>query len=315
MPATKISDVIQPELFTQYTIERTAELSRLVESGIITANPLLNDLITGGGTTLTMPRWNDLTGQSQVLTDSEDIAVSNITTSSDIATLLIRANAWGTHELAGALAGSDPMQAIGDLVAKWWVRDEQRTLMSILKGVFSSATMAALAADYSTEPISASVVLDAKQLLGDAAESLTAMAVHSATYTDLQKKNLIEFVPDSRGEVRIPTYLGYRLIIDDGMPVEGDVYTTYLFSSGVIARGEGVPVSITPVETSRNALGSTDYLIHRRAFVLHPMGIKWKGTPAKPTPSNTELATGTNWERVNETKKIGMVKLTHILTV
>ena len=85
------------------------------------------------------------------------------------------------------------------------------------------------------------------RLLGDAADALTALIMHSAVYTTLQKQNLIAFIPNARGEVNIPTYLGYRVIIDDGVPVSGSgderVFTTYLVGSGAIGRGEGVPVS------------------------------------------------------------------------
>jgi len=313
MPATRITDVIIPEIFVPYVINRTAELSRLVESGIITSNERLDQLVTGGGTTINMPFWNDLTGESQVLDDTTPIDVGNITTAADIAALLIRAKSWGAHELAGALAGSDPMKAIGDLVSKWWARDEQRILINILKGIFSAASMAPLVHDASTDPISATVVLDGKQHLGDAADQLAAVAMHSAVYTELQKQNLIVYIPNARGEINIPTYLGYRVIVDDGMPVDGAVYTSYLFAQGVIARGDGLPVSLTPVETDRDSLMSTDILIHRRAFVLHPMGIKWKGSPVKPTPSNAELATGTNWQRVYEVKQLGIVQIKHTI--
>ena len=48
MAVTKISDVIVPEHFAAYVIERTAEKSKILNSGIAVANPRLNELITGG---------------------------------------------------------------------------------------------------------------------------------------------------------------------------------------------------------------------------------------------------------------------------
>ena len=84
-----------------------------------------------------------------------------------------------------------------------------------------------------------------------------------------------------------------------------------MFARGVIGRGEGTPVSFVPVETDRDSLGSKDVLIHRRAFVMHPYGIKWKGSPTAETPSDAELQTGTNWERVYEEKNIGIVAIKH----
>ena len=69
MAVTKIADVIVPEIFTPYVIEKTAEKSRILTSGIAIANPKLNELVTAGGTTMQMPYWKDLTGADEVLSD------------------------------------------------------------------------------------------------------------------------------------------------------------------------------------------------------------------------------------------------------
>lgn len=321
MPVTRIEDVIVPEIFAQYMIKRTAELSNIIRSGLAAPNPLLNQLVSGGGTTINMPHWQDLSGSSQVLSQDRPIATDGIKAANEVAVLLIRATGRSAHELAGALAGSDPIAAIVQLMAEWWVRDEQRILVDTLNGVFASTDMSDLVLPAGTQPISAELVLDGKQLLGDNAGKLAAICMHSYTFTELQKQNLIEYIPDARGEVLIPTYLGYTVIFDDGMPVDmtnpsTPIFTTYLFQRGVIGRGEGVPVSITPVEFDRDAANSTTNLFHRRALVLHPAGMKWIGTPtdpADPTPSNLDLAKGTNWKRVFEKKQMGMVKILHTL--
>ena len=148
--------------------------------------------------------------------------------------------------------------------------------------------------------------------------------MHSAAYTKLQKDNVIQFIPAAESKIQIPTYLGYRVIVDDGLPVTPATtgenatpakYTTYLFGQGVISRGEGVPAALTPFETDRDSLASTDIMITRRAYVLHPRGMAWQpaSSLAGATPSNAELATGANWTRVADVKKMGIVKLVHTL--
>lgn len=321
MAVTKIADVIVPEIFTPYVIEKTAEKSRILTSGIAIANPKLNELVTAGGTTMQMPYWKDLTGDDEVLSDQNPLTPGKIGADKDIACLLLRGRAWGANELAGALAGDDPMAAIADRVSDYWARREQAILVSVLTGVFASASMANHIADKSTQTISGNMVLDAKQLLGDSADQLQAIMMHSAVYTELQKQNLIQYTTTSDGKITIPTYLTYQVIVDDGMPVQtvGEgasaykVYTTYLFAKGSIGRGEGTPVSLTPTETDRDSLAGEDFLINRRALVMHPMGVKWIGTPAGVTPSNAELATGTNWQRVYEDKNLGLVAIKHKL--
>ena len=251
MAVTKIADVIVPEIFTPYVIEKTAEKSRILTSGIAIANPKLNELVTAGGTTMQMPYWKDLTGDDEVLSDQTPLTPGKIGADKDIACLLLRGRAWGANELAGALAGDDPMAAIADRVSDYWARREQAILVSVLTGVFASASMANHIADNSSSVISGNMVLDAKQLLGDSADQLQAIMMHSAVYTELQKQNLIQYTTTSDGKITIPTYLTYQVIVDDGMPVQtvGEgasaykVYTTYLFAKGSIGRGEGTPVS------------------------------------------------------------------------
>lgn len=317
MAVTKIADVIVPEIFTPYVIEKTAEKSRILTSGIAIANPKLNELVTAGGTTMQMPYWKDLTGADEVLSDQTPLTPGKIGADKDVACLLLRGRAWGANELAGALAGDDPMAAIADRVADYWARREQATLVSVLTGAFAAASMSNHTLDKSAAAggIDGPMVLDAKQLLGDSADQLQAIMMHSAVFTELQKQNLIQYTTTSDGKIAFPTYLGYQIITDDGMPVDTSgqtpIYTTYLFAKGSIGRGEGTPVSLTPTETDRDSLAGEDFLINRRAFVLHPMGIKWKGTPAGVTPTNAELATGTNWERVYEDKNIGLVAIKH----
>lgn len=83
-----------------------------------------------------MPFWAPITGDDEVLSDSAALTPAKITASQDVAALLIRGKAWSANELAGALAGSSPMAAIGAQVAGWWARKEQAVLISILTGIF-----------------------------------------------------------------------------------------------------------------------------------------------------------------------------------
>lgn len=327
MAVTKIADVIVPEIFTPYVIEKTAEKSKILQSGIAIANPKLNELVTAGGKTMNMPFWQDLTGDDEVLNDNRALTPGKIGAQTDVAVLLMRGRAWGANDLAGALAGDDPMDAIADRVADYWARREQKTLVSMLTGVFASSSMANHIHDVSATPISGSVVLDAKQKLGDSADQLQAILMHSAVFTKLQKDNLIQYVstvgPD-KSAITLPTYLGYNIIVDDGMPTrqvtpQGGTayteYTSYLFAKGVIARGEGTPVDFVNTETDRDSLAGEDYLINRRAFVLHMFGVKWVGQPTtgEQSPTNADLATGSNWQRVYEDKNIGVVAIKHTI--
>lgn len=316
MAVTLSTDVIVPSVFAKYVTEKTATKSALFQSGIIAPVPTLNLLGSEGGQQINMPFWQDLTGADEVLSQSGALTPAKITASKDIAVLHARGKAWAVNDLAKALSGDDPMGAIADLVSDYWARRMQDLVLSTLKGVFAASSMSAAVSDISAGAgaaavISADAVMDAIQLLGDAKDKLTAIAMHSATETKLAKLDLIDYLQDSEGNPTIPTYLGKRVIVDDSLPVSSGVYTTYIFGAGAFGYGEGnAPV---PVETDRDSLSGVDYLINRRHFVLHPRGVKWTGTAAGIAPTNTECEDSAAWTRVYEQKNVRLVKFVHKL--
>ena len=316
MAATKIANVIVPDVFNPYVVEKTAELSALFQSGIIRPDAALDTLAKTGGTLLQMPFWTDLTGADEVLSDAAALTPQNIAASKDIARLHARGKAWGVNDLAKALSGDDPMAQIGNLVADYWARRFQALLISTLTGTFASPSMSGNVHDISAvagaDAFTGSTFIDAAHKLGDAESKLTAVMVHSLVFATMRKQNLIEFIPNSEGVYNIPTYLGKRVIVDDSMPVTSGVYTTYLFGEGAIGYGEGeAPV---PTETDRDSLAGEEYLINRRHFIMHPRGVKWnEASVAGEFPTNVECETAANWTRVYSNKNIRIVKFVHKL--
>jgi hypothetical protein len=319
MAEAKLADMIVPTEFNKYVELLTTEKSRLFQSGIITDLTSVIDAQIEGKT-VNMPFFNDLdTSDAEVvINDTTDLTVSGITTGQDVAVKLLRAKAFGSTDLAGDLAGADPIDAIANRFAEWWNRRFQAALLSTLSGAMGAASMAANVNDISAltggaEYFDADSFVDAVFKLGDEAGGLTAVAVHSQTLKSMVKADLIDFVPDSQGKLTVPTYLGKTVLVDDGMPVSGGVYTTYIFGNGAIGYGAKAPK--VPVEVERQALKGMgqEYIVHRRQWVMHPRGVKWVGTAAGPTPTNGELATATNWTRVYEQKLVRIVAFKHKL--
>lgn len=326
MAGTTLQDVIVPELFNPYTLDRTMELSALVQSGIIVNNTEFDTLASQAAPTVNMPFFEDLTGESEQVIEGADLADNKITSNKDVAVIIRRAKMWSATDLAAALAGADPMKAIGDLVARFWERDMQKELIAMLNGVFgtvpdSEVRLASNILDISTlsgakANWSGAAFIDAEQRLGDAKAQLTGICMHSATEAYLKKQNLIETVQPSN-DVAFGLYQGKRVIVDDGCPVSSDVYTTYLFGDGAVALGNGNPIGFVPTETDRaKRKGSgIDYLINRKTMILHPRGVAWQNAEVAKTegPSRTEVANPKNWKPVYEPKQIRMVAFKHKL--
>lgn len=334
MSKTAISDVVVPDVFEKYVLERTAELNRFGRSGVVQNNPLFDLLASGGGRTVEMPFWQNLSATRQLLSDSASLDVNKVGASEDIARIQYDAQAWSVNDLAKWLSGDDPMAAIVQQVADYWANIDEGLIISSLKGMFASAGMATnllaiqsetLAGRSSTTCLTGYTFVDALQKLGDRAEDLVAVAMHSAVEAYLKKLDLIETLPASGGAAILKRFQGREVIIDDNIPsragtTDGTVYTTYLFGRGAFARGNstlmGRPVEgghgTEGVEMARVPLDSDTVLINRRRFILHPRGVKFTSSSVAGTsPTNAELETAANWTKVYASKNVPIVAVTH----
>ena len=320
--ATTLQDIINPTaLFENYVVNRTSELSAIFQSGIITRDSKFDQLASEAAQVHNMPFFTDLNGDSEDIVEGTSLTEAKIGSKMDTSTTIRRAKMWGATDLSAQLAGTDPMSAIGDLVAGFWARDHQKELLNILDGVFAATIMSDHVLDISGKTgkaaaFSGEAFIDAMQLMGDARNSLTAVVMHSATKSYLDKLNLIQTIRQSDA-VSFDTYMGRRVIVDDSCPAAAGNYTTYLFGEGAIAYGVGSPVGLVPVEVDRDKRkgSGVNYLISRKAFIMHPRGVAWKNKTRAhaESVSRAELKDAGNWERVYEPKQIRIVKFVHKL--
>ncbi len=347
MAAVKVSDVVVPEIFGPYAQQLTQEKARIIQSGVMVVDPLLSQMLVGGGSTYNIPSWLDLdasdsTGSENVATDDiadiqtasfengtptdtnrGDATPQKISTATEIAARLVRNQSWSSTGLSRELAGSDPMQAIAGRVAYYWTRRLQRIFVQSWNGIIADNLLAPNGADTHTQDdlinnisggsfvdgvtnFSSEAFIDTAQLMGDSEMSLTVIMVHSVVYSRMQKNNLIDFIPDARGEINIPTFLGREVIVDDGMPRTSTVYDSWLFGPAAAQFGEAlddVPTEITREALAGNGAGQ-EILTTRRVYMVHPTGHAFvQAAIPNGGPSNANMAAAANWSRVYPERK------------
>ena len=327
-----VADIIVPEIWLPYMIQRSVELSELWQAGIVTADAEFASLANAGGQTINMPFFNALSGNDQVLSSSGALTTKKLGTGQDLAVIHNRGDAWAYNDMARLLAGADPAAAIADMVGTYWAQKSQSQLFSTLKGVFAVASMAGNLHSIAhtsggvaavSNCFTGETFVDAKQKLGDHKSLLTAIAMHSMVEASLVKQDLIDNVPASDGKSMLKFFQGLRVIIDDTMPyrtLDSDVaYTSYIFGQGAVGLGVGTfdapaqgGTGSWQLEFGRDALKGESVMINRRRFILHPRGVKWLGgSMAGESPTNTELESSSNWLRVYDPKLIRVVKFEH----
>lgn len=330
---------IDLEKVASYSLEETTYNSSLVDCGIMARDAEFDAVAAGTGTTGKMPFWKDLSGDSEVLpTDGNTpLATSDIGAGLDACAINHRGKAFKVNDLVKELAkvqandpNADPMAIIANRLGVYWAGEYQRMLLTILKGAFAATSMSGLVLDVTGESaaadrtINAETLIDAEGKLGDRGSALQAIMMHSETERKLRKDDLIDYIKPSEGGKPIAYYGDKRVLVNDELPVETvevgqdsnkttkTIYTTYLFGPGAVALGEATP-DYPALEKDREALKGNDILITRRKNIIHPRGIKFKGSPAGVSPTNTEFATGTNWERAYKPKNIRVVQFKHLL--
>ena len=333
MANTLITDVIVPELYMGYQAVDYPEKTAFFDSGVAVRSAIFDQLANGGGRIEHIPFWKDLdsTSEPTYSTDATtDVAVpEKVVAGEMIARKAFLNQQYSTADLAAELAGSDPMQRIRNRFGTYWMRQWQRRLIKSLSGVYAdnvandSSDMVknvsgATNADVTSATVfSRSAFTGAAFTSGDHFDDYAAIAVHSVVYKRMVDNDDIDFIPDSQGNLTIATFMGRRVIVDDGMPYtaaggsgSGDTaakYTSILFGTGAVGYGEGSPR--VPMEIEREALqgngGGIEIIVERKQWIIHPFGFQFKSTTVtgqSPTWANLVLAT--NWDRVVERKNV-----------
>lgn len=331
MAETRVTNVVVPSIFTDYTLEPSIYRSRYWNSGIIQTNPSLQRLLNGGGRTFNLPFWKDTIGTSgDIPIEGTDQTVNAITADDQIALRQFRTKAWGENDLSAVLAGDSPVESAAERVNGYWgqaydimalkswdgviadnVANDSGDLVNDISGGVGSAAY-----------FSDNAVIDAQALLGENGtvgrtdqEDFTAIIVHPATYAYMRKLDLIDMIPISGQPRPIPFYMNMVVLVDRNALLASTVYTTYIFKPGAMQFGLGNSGYI-PTEVDRKPLDGfgIDQLITRRVFTLHPVGFEWlAGSVAGQSPTDAELATAANWSRVFVKENIRMVALKHKL--
>lgn len=333
-----VSDVIVPSVFAPYVQVLTQEKSRLIQSRAVARDAALDEFLAGGGLTMHAPSWRDLDNDADnVSGDSSDgsSTPNKIGSQDEIVVRLSRNNSWSTSDLASALAGSDPADAIAGRVAAYWQRRLQAMFVATMTGVFADNAAAPTGTEHVQNDLTYSVAggafvdgvtnfsaeafLDATLTMGDSSDSLGMVFMHSIVYGRAQKNNMIDMVPDARQEIMIPTFLGREVIVDDGMPVTSGVFETWLFGAGALRLGMGspkVPAEVDRAPAAGNG-GGVETMYSRTEWCLHPIGHKYAvASPNKGGPSNAStsgnLAHLDSWARVFKERK--QIKIARLIT-
>ena len=343
---TKLADVqgaVTNPAFAGYVAEAVYARSLLLRSGVVIQHPALN--ARAGGLQVEVPTWKTVAPVEEVIESNNTWGASkggyltpqHLAAAKQVAPILRRGFAYAADDISMMALGVDPLNHLRLQIADAINDLKEKTLFGMLGGVFGSTATGVsnltvdVAASGTTAPtaanyLSAATAIAGKAPLGERADSLRVIAMHSNVYFYLQQSGLLTFSSDSLSsgqdikwggggvgitDTQIAWFCGMRVIVSDaltpaatGATGASKKYPVYMFQDGALAEGLQQDLRI---ESDRNILSketvvSTDY-----HYAYHLFGFSWTGGT---NPDATALGTGSNWALAyGNTKNVGATKL------
>lgn len=320
MPNKFDAKSFNPQAF-KYKADRIprTRMNEMRKSRVLTGNPDIRAVFTTqDGTAYARLAMRGLLDGDAVNYDGQtDITATSTKTFEQGVVVVGRAKAWVEKDFSYDITGGqDFMDNVAKQVADYWQDIDQDTLLAILRGVFAmtSTKGAEFVKKHTYEvdgPMEATTLNSATaQACGDHKKKFSMIFMHSVVSTNLENLNLLTALKytDKEGVTRdltLYTWNGKLVIVDDGMPTEqaengSTVYTSYVLGEGTI-NYEDIGAKV-PYEMARDPKtnGGQDTLYTRQRKVFAPFGISYeKAKQASLSPTDEELADGTNWDLVH----------------
>lgn len=308
-----LSKAIIPEVFNDYVQETSTKTNRFIQSGITTSNFDIGNQLLQPGNVLTMPYINDLDGKPQVWNDKHDIEVSSTTTGTQYGFKFAQVKSFGRTDWSKIYSGAPIDQVIASRFGAYWTRVDQHNLLNVVKGAFNNTDIAtAKMFDDSANSFGARGFLATTALMGDLQDnSFSVIAVNSATYAQMKANQMLDKqIPQNQVVLPFGSYNGMRILVDDDIPLDGQVATSYIFQTGSVGYKVATPENAVEVFREPSKQGGRTSVINRRLSAAHVMGTTLSATALGKINDEFDpesLTDGTMWDCVVDPRKIQIV--------
>ena len=332
------SKSFNPQAFGSY-VKRVPNTTKneLAKSGAVGSNEQARSALSNqtGSLYARIPYFGRISGSTSQNNDgATDVTSTNTTTYEQGFVVASRMDSWTERSFSKNItAGVDFMDNVAAQIADYKMEVKQAMLLSILRGVFSMSTSGSSAAAKAATKFLTNHVYDItgeegegamvgsttlnkaiQKACGDNKKVMKLVIAHSEVATNLENIKLLKYMTqtDADGierELALGTWNGRLVLIDDDMPTTevGDgegaytAYTTYVLGEGSIILddiGDAVPYEMSRDPKTN---GGQDTLYVRDRYICGVDGISFE-KPASITASasNEDLATGANWNIIND---------------
>lgn len=318
IPATFGGYPFDPDVYGSFIDQEPTFTDNIIASQVVASDQSMADLLDNGGTVGTIRFYNppDPEADPPLARDGDTDNTPVETAGGKQSWIRIdRMKAWKAKQLTREITAAEPMRYLARTVGAYW-RNYWQGLMIKIAGTVTGLTGLESHVINATNGVTGALLIDGQQAaLGDFANKFGLIAMHSKIVAEYKKMGLIDYNRFTitnvlQREVELPTLNGLIVLENDRGTFDNTNYSCFLFGAGAFLTAE--PRVITPDFTDYDPEtdGGTDKLYTNRSMILHPNGVSFKPDAiAKQTPTDTELATATNWDLRYNAKNVRIAKL------
>lgn len=330
MPAsanpTTLADLWVPQLWVQGAAEQMRNLPSVINSGIAVRNALFDDFASGAGVNVNLPAFHDITDiNDEVQVENQDADSNAINALLQLCVMLNRQVRFDLTAMSAQVSGSDPVGHVMRSLAMTRLKNRQKQLIAIMRGIFGSAlgagnlalntgTIAQNILDLTTAGhgssdslIKRTSLTTALALLGELADEVLengVMICHPNIRQALAGENTSISLLPANTPLIIKDFGGLAIYASNALVAQDAngnwYYDSYILRKGTFAWGEkpqaGDVIDMASLQMYLDKLSNNIYLFDRTRNILHPNGMKFTGAvQALSSPQNTELANVANW--------------------
>lgn len=313
---------IIPQVWSDWVVTEMVNLANVITSPYVEFDP--NAVIQEKDILYRIPKFKslDVIGDDVRITPTTTITPQNLEDYTEIAPIVRRGNGIQVSDVEIIERGVDPLRLLAPQIAQYNLRQMQKLVKAVIDGVFASALASSHTYDNRNNgdgKIDAGPIEDAVQsVLGETAEILTGLILHSKVAADLKKKGLTytAFAPVfSDGLItngQIPMYWGKRIIVNDTICAPYDdngvtTYPVYLLAGTPVYVGWQKALNIYS-DFDPSTGGGLNKIFWYAHYAIGFRGVSFTANINNPTAA--QLATGSNWTKVApDNKLIPVVRL------
>lgn len=305
----------------------------LLESGAVVNDATIENMISGGGNYYTIPFYKDLEGDVQTYDGATDVESDD--TEDGVQSGFVYGEMKGFKDTVFVrdFTGADPMGNIIARISKYWNKQKQNRLLSVLQGIFNitgdadwnkHTTNIATTGDTASDSnrMGLTTLREATvKALGEHADDFTIAIMHSNVALRLSNLQVLEYFKYNAAngmelDVRVARSGNLLVLVWDGVPVSTSAtatgeneYTTYILGNGSILTADAPVEKPSDLVYDAKKNGGQEELITRMRKTYHPNGFTFSMANMPISPSIANAQNGANWSRQMKAENIKIARV------